>query len=97
MKKIDIIETCFDCSHRCYDPDIGCSLLGIPTNEDNIPEDCPLPGTEDSRVACVMSNAINKSNTNIEKLRAALATPKRWWCCMADFPNHEPDCENYKG
>ena len=18
-----------------------------------------------------------------------------WWCCKADFPNHEPTCENY--
>ena len=24
-------------------------------------------------------------------------TPQKWWCCKADFPNHEPDCENYKG
>jgi hypothetical protein len=18
-----------------------------------------------------------------------------WWCCKADYPDHEPDCENY--
>ena len=47
--KIDVIETCFDCSKRIYeDNDLRCSMLGIIVDENKIHKDCPLLDSEKS-------------------------------------------------
>ena len=48
-------------------------------------------------VAPWLEEHLRKTVFGPEFKRKMYSTPgKPWWCCKADYPNHEPSCENYK-
>lgn len=43
--------------------------------------------------------AVGSDDPKYDSLREAIdakASEGSWWCCKADYPNHEPTCKNYQ-
>lgn len=47
----------------------------------------------DKGVAFVHTNVPGLRERFEDTMRGSGINP--WWCCKADYPNHEPTCENY--
>ena len=61
-----------------------CRSMGISCGEEITEEELPLY-VDDEKEAIRLIRA-NKNH----------ARPGAWWCCKADFGQHEPTCRNYR-